>query len=67
MKITEHKKYSIDDLQEDDLFFLLDVINKLELSEDSPISAHQSLERWKAFCAHHKVQKDDSDNDEPKD
>jgi hypothetical protein len=63
MKITEHKRYSIDDLKEEDLLFLLDILDKVALSEDSSHDASRSLARWKNFCSQFKAPVDE----EPKD
>lgn len=49
MKINKKETYSIDDLSKEELLFILEVIEKLQLSSDSTPEAHMAAKKFKEF------------------
>jgi len=51
MKVNRKELYSIDDLSKDELLFIFEVIEKLQLAADSTPEAHTVASKFKHFRA----------------
>lgn len=51
MKINRKELYSIEDLERDEMHFLFEVIEQLNLTKDSPAASHAIAEKFKSFRA----------------
>ncbi len=62
MKINRKESYSIDDLTKDEVLFLFEVIEKLQLSADSSQVSFDIAEKFKAF--HHDLFETEESNED---
>jgi hypothetical protein len=51
MKVNKKELYSVDDLTKEELLFILEVIEKLQLAPDSTPEAHMAAKKFKQFRA----------------